>query len=228
MGCKALELLFTQSLQPPLEEYANLLGFFLQSLSQPLYSQMLVTLKDCVPSGTAMIRPLLSLFVSGSFCWFVASSLWLYPHSLSYFNESVGGPLNGADHLLGSNIDWGQDLLYALAQRHNQNRALFVFYSGGYLPYSLVPEEVPNLKSRDALQLPHASCDDPSNKREVGESRPLILVSMNTLYGMPGEVRSVLYPDSRANSLPRSISVSRCVPVGRCTYSIAMCELLNN
>ena len=32
-------------------------------------------------------------------CWFLASSLWLYPYSLSYFNEAVR-PLNGAEHFL--------------------------------------------------------------------------------------------------------------------------------
>lgn len=58
-----------------------------------------------------MLQPLFSLLIAGSFCWFVASSLWIYPHSLSYFNESIGGPLNGPEHLLGSNVDWGQDLL---------------------------------------------------------------------------------------------------------------------
>jgi hypothetical protein len=50
--------------------------------------------------------------VAASLCWFLSSSLWIYPHSLSYFNESIGGPLNGPKHLLGSNVDWGQDLLY--------------------------------------------------------------------------------------------------------------------
>ncbi len=44
--------------------------------------------------------------------WFASSSAWIYPHSLSYFNESIGGPLNGSAHLLGSNLDWGQDLRY--------------------------------------------------------------------------------------------------------------------
>lgn len=44
--------------------------------------------------------------------WSVASSLWVYPHSLSYFNELVGGPRGGPRHLLGSNVDWGQDLFY--------------------------------------------------------------------------------------------------------------------
>jgi len=50
--------------------------------------------------------------VAASFGWFLASSLWIYPHSLSYFNESIGGPLNGPKHLLGSNVDWGQDRRY--------------------------------------------------------------------------------------------------------------------
>ncbi len=45
-------------------------------------------------------------------CWIVSSSVWIYPHSLSYFNEAIGGPLNGSQHLLGSNLDWGQDFIF--------------------------------------------------------------------------------------------------------------------
>jgi 4-amino-4-deoxy-L-arabinose transferase-like glycosyltransferase len=41
----------------------------------------------------------------------VLSSLLAYPHSLSYFNELVGGPRFGHYYLLSSNIDFGQDLL---------------------------------------------------------------------------------------------------------------------
>ena len=44
--------------------------------------------------------------------WTVISSLSIYPHSISYFNEFVGGPKNGHWHLLDSNVAWGQDLLY--------------------------------------------------------------------------------------------------------------------
>ncbi|MGM0487599.1 MAG: ArnT family glycosyltransferase [Planctomycetota bacterium] len=50
--------------------------------------------------------------IVASLMWSVFSSLWSYPHSLSYFNELVRGPKNGGGHLLDSNIDWGQDLLY--------------------------------------------------------------------------------------------------------------------
>ena len=41
----------------------------------------------------------------------ITSSLAIAPHSMSYFNLGVGGPLGGKSHLLDANIDWGQDLL---------------------------------------------------------------------------------------------------------------------
>jgi 4-amino-4-deoxy-L-arabinose transferase-like glycosyltransferase len=65
--------------------------------------------------------------------WSVVSSLWVYPHSLSYFNETVGGPTGGHAHLLGSNVEWGQDLLYfkRWVDRHPEARPLqFAYYLG--------------------------------------------------------------------------------------------------
>lgn len=53
-----------------------------------------------------------TLFASILISWLISSSLSIYPHSLSYFNEFIRGPLNGSEHLLGSNVDWGQDLRY--------------------------------------------------------------------------------------------------------------------
>ncbi len=44
--------------------------------------------------------------------WSVAGSLLVFPHCLSYFNEAAGGPKNGHHHLVDSNLDWGQDLLF--------------------------------------------------------------------------------------------------------------------
>jgi hypothetical protein len=41
------------------------------------------------------------------------STASVYPHELSFFNEFSGGPGNGYRHLLHSNLDWGQDLLFA-------------------------------------------------------------------------------------------------------------------
>jgi len=53
----------------------------------------------------------LRLWVVTAIVWFALSSLRYSAHSHAYFNELAGGPAHGHDHLLDSNIDWGQDLL---------------------------------------------------------------------------------------------------------------------
>jgi hypothetical protein len=56
-------------------------------------------------------RPRLAILVLALLAWAIISSVRVCPHSMSYFNELAGGPENGHNHLLDSNIDWGQDLL---------------------------------------------------------------------------------------------------------------------
>ncbi len=64
-------------------------------------------------AAIAIVRPrTLGIAAAAALAWSVGSSLAIYPHSLSYFNELVGGPSRGHFHLLGSNIDYGQDLLF--------------------------------------------------------------------------------------------------------------------
>ena len=64
----------------------------------------------------------------------VGNTLWHLPHALSYFNALVGGPANGYRHLLGSNLDWGQDLLFLRSwiRRNPQARPLYVAGIPGY------------------------------------------------------------------------------------------------
>jgi hypothetical protein len=72
--------------------------------------------------------PFLIVFASQSAQWFdfkmfpvraltivvltgwMALSVRYHPDHLAYFNELAGGPLGGREHLLDSNLDWGQDL----------------------------------------------------------------------------------------------------------------------
>lgn len=69
-------------------------------------------------AGLLQVRPMTrkhlasAAIVLMALIWSVTSSLWAYPHSMSYFNELAGGPRHGGEHLLDSNVDWGQDLLY--------------------------------------------------------------------------------------------------------------------
>lgn len=75
-------------------------------------------------------RPVVTSVVVLSCVWSVIGSLWYFPHSLSYFNELVGGPLGGPHHLSDSNIDWGQDLFHLKqwSRDHPEARPLRVTY----------------------------------------------------------------------------------------------------
>jgi hypothetical protein len=41
----------------------------------------------------------------------VTSTLLIHPHYLAYFNAVSGGTASGSEHLIDSNLDWGQDLV---------------------------------------------------------------------------------------------------------------------
>lgn len=94
----------------------------------------------------------LSLVAVTAIVWTSTSSLFVYPHSMSYFNELVSGPRGGHAHLINSNIDWGQDLLYLQewVRDNPQARPLKVAFYGGYDPhlagikFSLPPSSGPS------------------------------------------------------------------------------------
>ena len=60
--------------------------------------------------------------------WYGLSSLAVFPGGLSYFNDVVGGPQQGHRYLLGSNLEWGQDvlLLKKWGDTYSDARPLFV------------------------------------------------------------------------------------------------------
>jgi len=90
----------------------------------------------------------LRLIVGGSVAWFVTSSMLVFPHSQSYFNELCGGPRGGPRVLLGSNVEWGQDLLFLKhwIERHPEARPLFV--------REYAPAAKPDIVGIDALPVP--------------------------------------------------------------------------
>ena len=66
---------------------------------------------------------LYALIGAGVACWrkpvlilcaaLVLESALIFPHDLSFFNVAAGGPANGMNLLVDSNLDWGQDLIRA-------------------------------------------------------------------------------------------------------------------
>ena len=57
-------------------------------------------------------------------------SFSVYPHYLAFFNRAVGGPANGPQYLVDSNIDWGQDLkkLGRYMSDHQIPRVCFCYF----------------------------------------------------------------------------------------------------
>lgn len=72
----------------------------------------------------------------GLLIWGSLSSLSVWPLSLTYFNELVGGAEYGDRHLLGSNLDWGQGVrsLQKWDASRADDRQLFVACDGLYDP----------------------------------------------------------------------------------------------
>lgn len=83
--------------------------------------------------------------------WTVLGTARIHPHYLAYFNESIGGPQNGYQYLVDSNLDWGQDLknLKAYMDR-NGLQTIHLAYFGSAHPdyYGIhalpVPQEEPD------------------------------------------------------------------------------------
>ena len=84
-------------------------------------------------------KKMAAFVTSMSLFWAIGSSLIIYPHSLSYFNEFIGGPMNGHKHLINSNIDWGQDLLFLKKwiKEHPEAKPLHLCYYGDCHPKDL-------------------------------------------------------------------------------------------
>jgi len=105
----------------------------------------------------AASRRLWSVLVAVIMIWSAAGVVAVYPYFLTYFNEAVGGPEHGLEHLADSNIDWGQGLV-GLKQWLDENgagRKLTLAYFGAMLPevlgilYELPPFGVEGNSSRE-------------------------------------------------------------------------------
>jgi hypothetical protein len=139
----------------------------------------------------------------------------VYPHSLSYFNELVG-PEHGHEHLLDSNLDWGQDLLYLKdwCDRHPEAKPM------GVACWSFFDTRVAGLEfvlPPPGFPAPGARSDTPLQR--IGPLPGWYAVSANVLQGhrMP-------LPDGRGGWTPYRDQgydyFLRFRPVDRVGYSI--------
>lgn len=151
--------------------------------------------------------------------WQMASVLWFAPHWLSYFNELAGGPENGDRWLVGSNLDWGQDLgfLKKWQQQNPEALPLFTLLDSRYPPSIMgVPVHIPKLVEGKTAK-------DAGIEQQPDEFKDLVpepgwyAVSVNLL--QPYQGRLFTPPSARVSeSLLRWFRKHK--PVDRAGYSI--------
>jgi hypothetical protein len=142
--------------------------------------------------------------------WSVTSSLLVYPHSLSYYNELAGGPKGGHWHLANSNTDWGQDLLYLKRwlDAHPDAKAKPL-----YLAYDM-PLVDPRLAGIE-YKLPPVdprSRSAPRLDREVGPRPGWHVISVNELHRRDGAYRYFLEELEPAARVGYSMNIYHVTP----------------
>ena len=153
--------------------------------------------------------------------WAVGSSLRVYPHSLSYFNELAGGPKNGHNHLENSNIDWGQDLLFLKSwlDRHPEARPLGLAY------YNAVDPHLVGIEFELPAYGPTGTAErDPAKLLQLGPLPGYYAVSVNYLRGSNFPVHNG-QGDYQRPPLHAYEYFRRFKPIARAGYSIYIYHL---
>jgi hypothetical protein len=122
-------------------------------------------------------RPFARVATALSLVWLTGSSLLVYPHGISYFNEWVGGPAQGWKYLADSNVDWGQNLPdLGIYMRRNRVERIKTFVFGYDNPFHYL-----KLGSMDPQTLPGPG--EAALERHYRPEPGLYAVSVNFLTG---------------------------------------------
>jgi len=92
--------------------------------------KLLVSVKMTIKAYSKLCLKYLILIIL--LVWYAFGAIQVYPHFITYFNESVGGPSQGYKYVTDSNLDWGQDLRrLADFVEENNIQKIYVDYFGG-------------------------------------------------------------------------------------------------
>lgn len=164
--------------------------------------------------------------VSVLIAWQLASVLWYGPYWLSYFNEIAGGPENGDQWLLSSNIDWGQDLLNLKTwqEQHPEADPLFTVVNSQYSPTVFgVKVQLPEFLTRK----PDGPNVEGSLAAESYRPEPgWYAISVTALHGARG---SVFSPSSTSRANPARVAWFKDrTPIDRVGYSIRIYHVVSD
>lgn len=138
-----------------------------------------------------MAQCLKKLLIIAVTCSCVFSMVSVYPHQLTYYNQFVGGPIRGRFHMLGSNYDWGQNLLLLKEWQiaNYIDEPIFLAHNNTYSPSDF---GIKNVVSVDSDGTIHG---------RIGKSIPKwIIISGNFL--VQGRLKSSTWGEKSPNRIP--------------------------
>ena len=106
----------------------------------PVFPYLFIAAGKVVPWARGMAEPVTRAVALGLIrvllAMTAASTLWIHPSYLAYFNLVSGGPAHGSEHLIDSNLDWGQDLvtLKRWVEKHAPGERIGLAYFGQINP----------------------------------------------------------------------------------------------
>lgn len=105
----------------------------------PTYLILTYLIKNLLENSSRKEKLALVTVLSVTVLWYVGSSLAVFPHYLSYFNELAGGPKNGYKYVVDSNYDWGQDLkrLQYFVEKNKIEKIKVDYFGGDDVEYRL-------------------------------------------------------------------------------------------
>ena len=101
----------------------------------PIYPFLIVFASKVARAFDSPRSRVLAVICALLLAWNIGEAAFIYPHFLAYFNEIAGGPAQGRQWLVDSNLDWGQDLkgLAKYRQQHPEGE-LYLCYFGNDSP----------------------------------------------------------------------------------------------
>jgi len=138
------------------------------------------------------------------------SVLWIAPHQLAYFNESVGGSGQGYRYLSDSNLDWGQDLKGLKAYIEKEKLPIIYLSYFGTAPPSYYGIRYQDVASKGTLTPP------PPEKVPDNAPRKILAISVYNLQDV----------STASDPLFRWLRLRE--PIAKIGYSIFVYDLTND
>lgn len=129
------------------------------------------------------LRRVIMFFVVLLFGWYAGSSLFAFPHYISYYNELAGGTKQGYKIAVDSNYDWGQDFyrLLEFVEKENLDK-IYVDYFGGENAEYWLGEKYVKLNPREIKEPPKGWLAVSANHLMGGLAQPSAGFNQETGY----------------------------------------------